>query len=96
MKVKSEIGGSRELGRVVIAFGDAQWRVGADQVYRLVGGDERDRMEARQWISLFRPDAIIGQAPFRVTGVREARDGAARNHHPRTGADRSHLRGYHP
>ena len=66
MNVKTEIGASRDLGRLIVQFGDAQWRFGEDRVYRLVGGDERDRMEARQWISLFVPDAIIGRPPFQV------------------------------
>jgi hypothetical protein len=48
-------------GEIVAAFGNARLVKRLDYRFELLGGSERDRAEAREWISLFLHEAVIVQ-----------------------------------
>ncbi len=49
----------RISGRCVAAFGAARLERLGRGGYALVGGSRRDRLEAKEWASMFLPEAVI-------------------------------------
>ena len=46
-------------GEVIATWGDARLIKTLDGKYELVGGSKEDLAAAREWISIFLPDAVI-------------------------------------
>ena len=46
-------------GEVIATWGDAKLIKTLDGKYELVGGSKEDLAAAREWISVFLPDAVI-------------------------------------
>jgi hypothetical protein len=46
-------------GEVISSWGEAKLVKTLDGKYELRGGSKEDRQEAREWISMFMPDAVI-------------------------------------
>jgi hypothetical protein len=52
----------REEGEVVAAWGDAKLVKYLDGRVELRGGSQQDRGEAREWMSLFWHEAVVGES----------------------------------
>lgn len=55
----------RRDGEIVAAFGAARLVKRLDCRFELRGGSERDRAEAREWISLFLHEAVVVRGDYR-------------------------------
>jgi hypothetical protein len=53
----------RDEGEVVAGWGQAQLIKYLDGKTELRGGSEQDRAEAREWMSLFWHEAVLGKSP---------------------------------
>jgi hypothetical protein len=51
----------KEEGEVVAFFGQARLVKYLDGKIELQGGSDGDRLEAREWLSLFWPEAVVGE-----------------------------------
>jgi len=55
----------KDEGEVMASWGEARLMKFLDGKWELCGGSENDRTEAREWISLFLHDAVLGDGSGR-------------------------------
>ena len=52
----------KDEGELIASWGEAQLIKYLDGKTELRGGSDQDRAEAREWMSLFRHEAVVGEA----------------------------------
>ncbi len=62
MKVLNYLAPFRDEGEVIAAFGKAHLVKFLDGKLELRGGSKDDRLEAREWISLFMHEAVVRES----------------------------------